>query len=63
MINRNEINDTHWKGLTNKENHFSVICDFLDYLNNKTSDFILKGGTSLMVCYKLDRFSEDIDSV
>ncbi len=61
MINRNKINDMLCKGKSDKENHFDVICHFLDYLNSRSSDFILKGGTSLMVCYQLDRFSEDID--
>lgn len=41
--------------------HFKVISDFLTQLNAVTSDFVLKGGTSLMMCYNLDRFSEDID--
>ena len=41
--------------------HYKVIIDFLQYLNKKTDIFILKGGTSLLACYNLDRFSEDID--
>lgn len=41
--------------------HYKVIIDFLQYLNKRTDNFILKGGTSLLACYKLDRFSEDID--
>ena len=41
--------------------HNKVIRDFLTYLNTKSDDYVLKGGTSLMVCYCLDRFSEDID--
>jgi hypothetical protein len=44
-----------------KIEHGKVINDFLKYMNNKTDDFILKGGTALLTCYKLDRFSEDID--
>ncbi len=44
-----------------QKEHFSVISDFLKELNKATSDFVLKGGTSLMMCYNLDRFSEDID--
>ena len=43
-----------------QEKHRAVIRDFLYRLNEKTNAFILKGGTSLMMCYKLDRFSEDI---
>lgn len=44
-----------------QKEHFSVISDFLKELNKATSDFVLKGGASLMMCYHLDRFSEDID--
>lgn len=41
--------------------HKKIIVSFLQFLNSKTDDYILKGGTSLMTCYGLDRFSEDID--
>lgn len=41
--------------------HEKVICDFLKYLNSITDEYILKGGTALLTCYNLDRFSEDID--
>lgn len=41
--------------------HGTIISDFLTYLNSISSRFILKGGTSLMMCYGLNRFSEDID--
>lgn len=41
--------------------HGEVIKDFLNYLNQRSGNYILKGGTSLMMCYGLDRFSEDID--
>lgn len=44
-----------------RDKHYKVIIEFLDYLNKTTNDFILKGGTSLLTCYNLDRFSEDID--
>lgn len=44
-----------------RKNHGEVINDFLVFLNKRTKDYVLKGGTSLMLCYKLDRFSEDID--
>ncbi len=44
-----------------RDKHYKVINDFLIYLNKQTDEFILKGGTSLLVCYQLDRFSEDID--
>jgi len=38
-----------------------LIKDFLDFLNSCSDLFVLKGGTALMMCYGLDRFSEDID--
>lgn len=41
--------------------HRELIADFLQYLNAITDQFVLKGGTALMMCYGLDRFSEDID--
>ncbi len=45
-----------WKKL-----HGEVIQEFITYLNRNSSGFILKGGTALLLCYGLDRFSEDID--
>ncbi len=44
-----------------KEAHRQTIDSFLSYLNERTDNFILKGGTALLACYGLDRFSEDID--
>lgn len=44
-----------------RKQHGAVIADFLRELNRQTSAYVLKGGTSLMMCYNLDRFSEDID--
>lgn len=41
--------------------HYNAMLQFLEYLNERTHDFVLKGGTGLMLCYGLDRFSEDID--
>ncbi len=41
--------------------HGNVIQSFLKYLNKASNSFVLKGGTALLACYKLDRFSEDID--
>jgi len=38
-----------------------LIKDFLDFLNSCSDLFVLKGGTALMMCYGIDRFSEDID--
>lgn len=40
-----------------RDKHQNVINEFLNFLNKKTDDFILKGGTSLLICYNLDRFS------
>lgn len=44
-----------------REKHKAVIEDFLKFMNEKTNSYILKGGTALMECYGLDRFSEDVD--
>lgn len=44
-----------------KYKHGQVIKEALEYINSKSDDFILKGGTALKQCYGLDRFSEDID--
>ena len=41
--------------------HRQVIGEFLPFLNEHSDKYILKGGTALYLCYKLDRFSEDID--
>lgn len=41
--------------------HLEVITDFVRYLNSKSDRFVLKGGTALLLCYGLNRFSEDID--
>jgi Uncharacterized conserved protein len=41
--------------------HRVVMTEFLKYLNEKSNDFVLKGGTALMICYGLDRFSEEIE--
>ena len=43
-----------------RKQHGEVIADFMKYLNGKTSTFVLKGGTALYLCYRLDRVSEDI---
>lgn len=43
-----------------REKHGQVINALLKYINKKTSDFVLKGGTALRQCYGLGRFSEDI---
>jgi predicted nucleotidyltransferase component of viral defense system len=44
-----------------KLEHRKVIDSFLKYLNEASEAFVLKGGTALLLCYGLDRFSEDID--
>jgi len=41
--------------------HQTVINDFLLFLNKKSNDYILKGGTSLSKCYGMRRKSDDID--
>ena len=50
------LQSTQWQ-----TEHRVVIDEFIDFINKKTDGFILKGGTALMKCYGLDRFSEDID--
>ena len=44
-----------------KKKHGEVITAFVKYLNANTGNFVLKGGTALYLCYRLDRFSIDID--
>lgn len=44
-----------------RDTHGKVILDFLKFLNKETDQFTLKGGTALLTCYGLDRFSEGID--
>ena len=44
-----------------RDTHGKVILDFLKCLNKETDQFTLKGGTALLTCYGLDRFSEGID--
>ena len=44
-----------------KMKHRGIMVLFLRFINNLSNDFILKGGTALMLCYSLDRFPEDID--
>ena len=41
--------------------YVEVMQDFLRFLNLKTNNYVLKGGTALLFGYKLDRFSEDLD--
>lgn len=48
-------------GTLERQTHYRVICEVLSKLNAMTDRYILKGGTSLMLCYGLTRFSEDID--
>lgn len=50
------MDNTNWQ-----TKHRETIDEFLKHLNGSSDDFILKGGTALMTCYGLDRFSEDID--
>jgi predicted nucleotidyltransferase component of viral defense system len=44
-----------------RERHGQVMAAFLKHLNTEGGGFVLKGGTALSFCYRLDRFSEDID--
>ena len=44
-----------------RSRHREVINGFLQELNSGSDSYILKGGTALLTCYNLDRFSEDID--
>lgn len=41
--------------------HKKTMSEFLGYINRDSDSFVLKGGTALLFCYGLDRFSEDID--
>lgn len=44
-----------------RDAHYNIMYNFLQFLNASCDAYILKGGTSLLMCYGLDRFSEDID--
>jgi predicted nucleotidyltransferase component of viral defense system len=44
-----------------REQHGKAMAAFLKYLNEKGGGYVLKGGTALAFCYRLDRFSEDVD--
>ena len=44
-----------------KETHKSVIEAFLGTLNNMSNAYVLKGGTALMECFGLNKFSVDVD--
>lgn len=48
-------------GALAEQDHKHVIRQFLKQMNAFSSSFILKGGTALVECYGLDRFSENID--
>lgn len=48
--------DTSWQ-----LKHKSLMIDLLLWLNNRSYDYILVGGTALMFCYGLTRFSDDIE--
>ncbi len=47
--------------MLNSTEHKNELLAFVDYLNRISRDFILKGGTALMLFYNLDRHSEDLD--
>lgn len=44
-----------------RHEHEKTIDSFLEFLNKRTDQYVLKGGTALMKFYGLNRFSEDID--
>lgn len=46
---------------TARMRHIEIMRNFLTELNKETDTFILKGGTSLLLAYGLDRFSEALD--
>jgi predicted nucleotidyltransferase component of viral defense system len=41
--------------------YMKLVKNFLQFLNNCSDAFVFKGGTALILCYGLDRFSEDVD--
>lgn len=47
---------------TDRLDHLDTIVHVMESMNRSSDNpFILKGGTALMLCYGLTRFSEDID--
>jgi predicted nucleotidyltransferase component of viral defense system len=44
-----------------QDKHERVIFSFLSHLNENSDGFVLKGGTALLACYGLKRFSEVVD--
>lgn len=44
-----------------RDAHYNLMKSFVYFLNRMTKKFPLKGGTALLMCYNLDRFSEDLD--
>lgn len=47
--------------LHDRQTHKDLILDILKELNSVSDNFVLKGGTCLMMFYESDRFSGDID--
>ena len=45
----------------NWKKHQKMINEFLKFINQKSDDFILKGGSALSSCYDSPRISSDID--
>ncbi|MDR2199905.1 MAG: nucleotidyl transferase AbiEii/AbiGii toxin family protein [Deltaproteobacteria bacterium] len=43
------------------KNHEEKLKSFLDFIKNKNTNLILKGGSALRFCYNSDRFTEDLD--
>lgn len=44
-----------------KKSYYDMMSAFMSYINTKSDKFVLKGSTALLMCYNLDRFSEDLD--
>ena len=44
-----------------QKEHLKVIEQFLKYLNEKSNEYILKGGSALKFCYGNSRMTQDID--
>ena len=45
----------------NIDEHKQTVIDTIKEINKESDAFVLKGGTALLLCYGLDRFSVDID--
>lgn len=41
--------------------HASIMRAICEVIEEENKPLVLKGGTALMLCYQIDRFSEDLD--